>query len=314
MTIAPTTPERTAEPSPWRAWWFLVRLSLMRQVRLRQMVWIALGLLVFSAAFVALNTAMGRWLMLNWRYSGMTYRQWADNTETVLWAVPQQGGFPLDRGILAACRFAMEDSPFWVFTQGIVMSLLMGFLLPLWSLSFATEAIGGDREHNNLIWLLTRPLPRPAIYLGKFVALLPWALGLNLGGFALLCLLGGPPGQQALRLFWPAILCSTLAFAALFHLIAAAFRRPAVLGLVYVFFLEIILNLMPGYLKRMSISFYARCMMFEAGKDYGIEPIRPNLYVPVDGTTATVVLLLVTVALLALGTFVFSRAQYHETA
>jgi ABC-2 type transport system permease protein len=311
-TLIPTSPERVEEPSQWRAWCYLVLLSLQRQARLRQMVWLALGLLVFAAAFVALNTALARWQMLNWRYHGMSYREWAEKTEAALWAVPRQG-FALDRGILAACRLAMVDSPFWVFSQGIVMSLLLGFLLPLWSLSFATESLGGDRESNSLIWLLTRPLPRPAIFLAKFVALLPWTIGLNLGGFALLCLLGGPPGRLALKLYWPAILCSTLAFAALFHLVAAAFRRPAVLGLVYVFFLEIILNLMPGYLKRFSISFYARCMMFEEGGPYGIEPIRPQLYVPVGGTVATVVLLATTVGLLAVGTFVFSRAQYHET-
>ena len=68
------------------------------------------------------------------------------------------------------------------------------FLLPLWSLSFGTEALGGERESNSLLWLLTRPLPRPAIYLAKFVALLPWTLALNLGGFALLVRGGGPAG------------------------------------------------------------------------------------------------------------------------
>ena len=72
------------------------------------------------------------------------------------------------------------------FSEVIVFTMFTTFLLPLWSLSFATEALGGDRENNSMIWLLSRPMPRPAIYLAKFVALLPWSLGLNVGGFALL--------------------------------------------------------------------------------------------------------------------------------
>ena len=81
------------------------------------------------------------------------------------------------------------------FSWQIVFSMFTTFLLPLWSLSFATEALGREREQQNLLWLLTRPLPRPAIYLAKFVALLPWCLLLNLGGFTLLCLVAGAPAS-----------------------------------------------------------------------------------------------------------------------
>ncbi len=152
------------------------------------------------------------------------------------------------------------------------------------------------REQNSLIWLLARPLPRPAIYLAKFVALLPWTVGLNMGGFALVCAAAGRPGLTALRLFWPAVLCATLAFAALFQMIGAAFRRPAIVAIGYSFFLEIILGNMPGVLKRVSVGFYAHCMMLEAADRHGIEIDRPNVYWPVDGTTAIIVLMTATAA------------------
>ena len=207
---------------------------------------------------------------------------------------------------------ASDTSAVQVFSRYVVAAVFLGFLLPLWSLSFATEAIGGEREQNNLIWLLARPIPRPAIYLAKFVALLPWAFALNVGGFALLCLAGGRPGLTALRMFWPAVVCATLAFAALFHLMGAAFRRPAVFAIGYSFFLEIVLGNMPGYLKRVSIGFYAHCMMLEAAERHGVLLERSAVYQPVDGTTAMIVLLTATTGLLALGMVVFSRTQYHE--
>ena len=53
--------------------------------------------------------------------------------------------------------------------------------------------------------------------------------------------------------------------------------------------------------KRFSVGFYARCMMFEAAEQYGLQPDNPVVYDPVSGGTALGVLLLSTVFLLAVG-------------
>ena len=220
----------------------------------------------------------------------------------------------LSDAYFGAARAALltDESAVQVFARWFVVPIFLTFLLPLWSLSFATEAVGGEREQNSLIWLLARPLPRPAVYLAKFVALLPWCLVLNVGGFALLCLAAGRPGLTGLTLFWPAVPCASLAFAALFHLIGAVFRRPAIIAIAYSFCLEIILGDMPGYMKRVSIGYYAHCMMLEAAAARGVQMDEPAVYMPVDGTTALIVLLSATAALLVLGMVVFSRKQYHE--
>ena len=108
------------------------------------------------------------------------------------------------------------------------------------------------------------------------------------------------------------MLWATLAFSALFYFMGAFLRRPAVVAIVYAFFLEVIFGNMPGYLKRISIGFYTRCMMYEAAGDFGVQPERPDIFLPVDGTTALAVLVGLTVALLAIGMVVFSRAEYRE--
>src|SRR5262249_11982688 len=98
----------------------------------------------------------------------------------------------------------------------------------------------------------------------------------------------------------------------LFHLMGALFRRPAVVAIVYSFFLETILGNMPGNMKRISLGFYTRCMMFEEAQAYGIQPEKPSIYLPVEGTTALAVLIGVTVVLLGVGMAVFARSEYHE--
>jgi ABC-2 type transport system permease protein len=297
------SPCHLVTPSSFRAWFFLVWLSWQRQARMRQMVWIALGLLCLAGAFVAILTAADRWNVHTWR----------NRTLSAL-SIPQSAEQRAVEGaVLGGVYPLLDPSPFRVFTGGMVVAVFLSFLLPIWTLSFATEALGGERDSNSLIWLLSRPLPRPAVYLAKFVAVLPWVLVFNLGGYALLCLLAGPPGRQALYLFWPVMFWTTLAFTSLFYLIGAWLRRPAVIGILYVFFLEIILNLMPGFLKRISISFYARCMMFEAAGDLGIRPDNPNVFLPVSGTAALSVLIGLTMGLLVLGMILFTRTQYQDT-
>jgi ABC-2 type transport system permease protein len=265
---------------------------------------------------VALANAHNGWSMETWRYPrrfGPQFRELANTYSGLSEPLPARPETAAVQSLAAGSFQAiLRASQFVLFARWVMFSLFLSFLLPLWSLSFATEALGGERESRSIVWLLTRPLPRPAVYLAKFIGVLPWTLGLNLGGFALICLAAGEPGRLAFRLFWPGVLASSLAFAALFHLFGAAFRRPTVVALGYAFFLETILGDMPGLMKRISVTFYTRCLLFDAAADYGLTPEKPAVYQPVDGTTAWVVLLGATAALLVVGMFFFSRAEYRD--
>src|SRR4051812_14331024 len=83
----PSVAAPSPEPSAWRAWRALVWLSLQRQARARQMVWIAVALLVFAVTLVAINTAAGRWGMSKWRMPrrvGPTFPVWVDQSQMIL--------------------------------------------------------------------------------------------------------------------------------------------------------------------------------------------------------------------------------------
>jgi ABC-2 type transport system permease protein len=288
---------------------------MQRQTRAHWMVIVSLALLAVTALLVHLNTVLERWNMAHWRAprSPVTYGKIFDQMSLA-------GATPLPAPA-AAVHFAVtqsfgaivfDASGLVIFSRWIVFAMFATFLMPLWTLSFATEALGREREGQNLIWTLVRPIPRPAVYLAKYVAVLPWCLAFNLGGLYLLCRLGGEPGRLAFRLYWPAVLWGTLAFAALFHLLGACLRRAGVVALLYAFFLETIAGNMPGQFKRLSISFYTRCLMFEHAQDFGIGPERPWIYLPVSGTTAQLALGGATVALLAVGMLIFSRSEYLD--
>jgi ABC-type transport system involved in multi-copper enzyme maturation permease subunit len=339
-------------PNVLRAWCVLVAQSFQRHWRVRQMGWVSLGLLGVVVFWVALVTERGAWDLGNHRVRKGTgsYRQEAERLSpdnrylAVGWMVdPEHFTAPpnvtlsrplrdhempsplnptadaLRSLILSAPQAAMKSKEFlwqWGFmtySRWVVHLVFFGFVLPLFTLSYASGAFGTDRESRSLVWLMTRPIPRSGIYLAKFLGTLPWCLLFGLGGFAAVCLAGGKLGQEALFRYWPAAAMATLAFAAVFHLVGAIFRRPVVVGLVYVFFFEAVVAALPGSLKLLSLTFYARCLMYNeaaaAGYPVGMLPAMTQT---VSSATAWAVLSGATVGVTLLGMWLFARSEYRD--
>jgi ABC-type transport system involved in multi-copper enzyme maturation permease subunit len=199
------------------------------------------------------------------------------------------------------------------FTEDILLPVYVAFLLPVFCLCYATASISSDREERTLVYLLLTPVPRPLIHFAKYASAMLVTLLWTLGGMLILCLVAGDAGQQALRLFWPAAFYSTMAYVGLFHLLGAAVRRATIIALAYALFLETFVGNMPGIAKRVAITFYTRCMIFDAGNELGLGPAggqSPDLFLPVSGQTAVVVLCILSLAFLLVGTWIFSRREY----
>ena len=307
-------------PSPLAAFAALVAFSFRRLWRVRQMGWVALGLLAVLTATVAVISHGPAGWGLRERFSFRFQARYKDLPEQLDLAqglpLPPDG-VALQFGVVGAFRAVLADERFladWAFlnfSRWVVFTMYLSFLLPLFTLAFASGAIGAEREGRTLIWLLTRPLPRWAVYLAKFLGVLPWCLLASVGGFAVLCLAGGELGRRAFLAYWPAAVAGTVGFSALFHLIGAVFRRPAVVGLVYVFFFETLVANLPGSLKQLSLNYYARSLLYnEATASLGtVTPESLDVYAPADPTTAWATILLAAAGLTVLGMYLFGRQE-----
>jgi hypothetical protein len=364
-TEPPVDSPLTPHPSPLTAWFVLVAHSFQRHWRVRQMGWVALGLLSVCVFAVAAVTARpGGWGLPDRRVRvtavavpaapdapdrtvrrTLTYREYArqltpqhrhfeqwyrdpppgSGLPWVRRPHPAEVPSPLDptqdalRSLLLSIPHAVHQSEeflrdweFMSFTRWVPLWVYLLFVLPLFTLSYASGAFGTEREGRTLVWLLTRPLPRPAVYLAEFVGTLPWCLAFSGGGFVLLCAAGGWPGREALGLYWPAALAGTIAFAALFHLIGAVFRRPVVVGLVYVFFFEALVLSLPGSLKLLSLTFYTRCLMYNGAAAAGYPVDVLDVPGAVSAATAWAVLLTAAAGLTGLGMWLFARREHPD--
>src|SRR4029077_4707664 len=108
-----------------------------------------------------------------------------------------------------------------------------------------------------------------------------------------LCQMAGASGAHVLPLFLTASLLGAVAYAGLFLVLGALFRHGTGIALAYWFFLEVLFGNMPGIIKRVSVAYYVRCMIYDAGSDLQLGPagrIAREMFLPVSGTTATIAL------------------------
>ncbi|CAN5123130.1 hypothetical protein BH11PLA2_BH11PLA2_14010 [soil metagenome] len=328
-----STDSQHTSPSALTGWLALVAFSFQRQWRVRSLGYVTFALLVMMTGAVAVTTHVRD----GWRLESakawvanprvekesmkLSYQEYATERLPLYEMIPGPPPFfaikTIPIGIYQFLMFAEEAKgfrdqyAFINFSRFVVFGIFHSFLLPLFTLAFASGALGSEREGRTLIWLVTRPMPRWAVYVAKFLGVLPWCVAVGLFGFACLCLAGGEVGRLAFSVYWPSVIGGSVALAALFQLIGAIFRRPAIVGLVYLFFFETLVANLPGSLKRLSLNYYVRSLLYNDAASVATNVKTENLdvYYPLGPTSSWVVLILATVFITALGAWLFSRQE-----
>ncbi len=201
------------------------------------------------------------------------------------------------------------------FSDYMLLPTYIGFLIPIFAISYGSSTIGGEREDQSLIYLLVTPIPRAAVYLTKAVAVGVLVTAWSVAALAFLCWLAGKPGEQLLPIYLPASLLGGLMYASVFLLLGAMFRHGTILSLAYWFFLEVLLLQMPGTVKRITVSYYVHCMLYSAGSTYKLGPRTAadlEMFAAITGDSAATALFIGIVGITAIGATAFSRREFTE--
>jgi len=170
------------------------------------------------------------------------------------------------RGLYALGAPAMHVNNATV-TGPVVFGLMMWaffirFSVPVLGVFYGTSLIADEVEDKTITYLFSRPIPRGAVLVGKYLAYLVCTICVVLPSVVLVWLLivpmGGSLGLHFIDLVKDlGLLALGLAvYGAVFALIGAAMKRPLLIGLLYVFGWETVVMLIPGYLKRFSVAYY----------------------------------------------------------
>jgi ABC-type transport system involved in multi-copper enzyme maturation permease subunit len=150
---------------------------------------------------------------------------------------------------------------------GVVFGLMIwGFFVrfatPVLAVFYGTSLIADEVEDKTLTYLFTRPVPRSAVLLGKYLAYLVCTTGVVLPSVVLVWLLiapvNGALGETFVSLVKDlGILGAGLAvYGAVFALVGATVKRPLVFGLAFIFGWETLALALPGFLRRFSVAYY----------------------------------------------------------
>ncbi|MSR30133.1 MAG: hypothetical protein EXR99_01385 [Gemmataceae bacterium] len=307
--------ESESQPSCWVLLGRVAWMGLGSRGHNRALTGISLVFFFITAVVVSLVSYRGEWnygSLRNRQGPGLTF---ATALEVLEGTAGSWGGSPAHHGVVSFITGAssgfLQESGFQRFTRNVVFSVILGFLLPIWCLSFSINGLGNDRESNTLFWLLCKPVPRWVIYLGRWLSVLPWVLVFNLGCFFVLSLCVGQAGIRVFLEFWPAIALACLAYSSIFFYLGACWSRPAMIALGYAFILETFLGNMPGSLKQLSVAFYSRSMILERGEALGIQLERSAVFLPYSQSGAVMMLAGIALVFLAWGIFSFQRMEWR---
>jgi len=150
----------------------------------------------------------------------------------------------------------------------LVSHFFLANALPLAALFYATALVAEEVEGRTLVYLVTRPVSRAALLVGKFAAYLVTALTLSLPAAVLsFLLLASTGGAARLGAAAPGMLrdlgvmaLALLAYGALFALLGVLLRRPLIPGLIFLYGWELLVYL-PGKLPRLTLTAWLRSLV-----------------------------------------------------
>jgi len=203
---------------------------------------------------------------------------------------------------------------------GTMMWLLyIRFIVPVLGVFYGTALIADEVDDKTVTYLFTRPIPRGAVLMGKYLAYVICTILLVLPSVMLVFFLIVPTGGGSIGAAFPALLmdfamltAGLATYGALFAWVGAQLKRPLIIGLVFVLGWEPgALLLLPGYLKRLTVSYYLQALVtHEMPQDSAIS-ILLQVVREVPSVWASVMALAVIVAVtLWLSVLAVERREY----
>ncbi|MGH9312047.1 MAG: ABC transporter permease [Vicinamibacterales bacterium] len=141
------------------------------------------------------------------------------------------------------------------------------FTIPVLGVFYGTALIADEVEDKTITYLFTRPIRRGAVLLGKYLAYLAVTGFVVLPSVVLVYVLIAPIGSNLGESFLPvlkdlALLALGLAvYGAVFAFVGAQFKRPLLIGLVFIFGWEQAALAFPGYLKKFTVAYYLQSLV-----------------------------------------------------
>lgn len=173
---------------------------------------------------------------------------------------------PLAAAVLTRSAYGHEGNKMFV-------QMMEGFYLkalaPVLALFFGIMLIGEDVESQTIPYLLTRPLPRFALVLGRFVAFVLVSAGMLLPSvlltFAACTVLGNfglsAANAQLMLHYCGCLVMALMGYGAFCMFVGALARQPMIMAIVFMFGWQRLALYVPGLVDFLTIEKYVRALL-----------------------------------------------------
>lgn len=191
------------------------------------------------------------------------------------------------------------------------------FIVPVLGVFYGTSLIADEVEDKTLTYLFSRPIPRGSVLLGKYLAYMACTVFVVLPSVIIvyLCItpVRGSLGGSFLDLLKDLVLLAIglAAYGAVFAWIGAQFKRPLLIGLIFIFGWEQAALAFPGYMKQFTVAYYLQALVPHAMPSDGVVSLVQSLFRETPSLAASLIVLAVIVAgFLALAASTVERREY----
>jgi ABC-type transport system involved in multi-copper enzyme maturation permease subunit len=199
----------------------------------------------------------------------------------------------------------------------MIWLLYLRFIVPVLGVFYGTSLMADEVEDKTITYLFTRPIPRGAVLIGKYLAYMACTGFVVLPSVVVVYLLIVPM-QGSLGAAFPDLLKDLLLLAiglavygAVFAFVGARFKRPLLIGLIFIFAWEQGALMVPGYLKRFTVAYYIQGLVPHAMPSNSIVSLAQGIFREIPTLGTTVFWLAVIWALsLGFGAWIVARKEY----
>jgi ABC-2 type transport system permease protein len=191
------------------------------------------------------------------------------------------------------------------------------FTIPVLGVFYGTALMADEVEDKTITYLFTRPIRRGAVLVGKYFAYLGCTVFVVLPSVVLVYLLivpmRGSLGGSFIDLVkdLSLIALGLAVYGALFAFIGAKFKRPLLIGLVFIFGWEQAALAFPGYLKKFTVAYYLQGLVPHAMPSDSTLSLVQGFFREIPSLPLSLFWLgLILVAFLTLAAWVVERREY----
>ncbi|MFQ6037428.1 MAG: ABC transporter permease [Candidatus Aminicenantales bacterium] len=215
--------------------------------------------------------------------------------------------------VLQAFSLGRSVPGLYIFNS-IIMAFYLQFLILILSLFIGTSVCSEELENKTLTYLTTRPVAKPEIIIGKYVAYLMFAILMTVVGVVLSFLVLNITDLTDASLYQILIRDMTVlslglaAYTAFFTFIGTFLKKSILFGLVFSFGWENVIQYFPGSTQKFAIAHYLKSLLpSEPTGRFSFLLFRLE---PTSKGTAVVMLVFLTAVFLTLACLIFTGKEY----